>query len=235
MTIVSKIRELAVKLVVVVGEDSLSVEAQRNATILFMSLLRSTLNSKRALAEFKLNAEAFDWLVGEIETRFNAVSPFRTSPALLALRAALFTKNGVGCCHSKMGLMMQCKLGFDAATRVHTSVQMHVFLTGWCGNKPPSLRYACGAPDTDDRVHVLSSSGAPDTDDRVHVLSSRERGHRKDASLDERGGETLWKGHVPSPVPVPDAKVVESISRRPSSESYSIPLPLCRPWRCPAR
>ena len=74
MTIVSKVRELAVKLVVVVGEDALSVEAQRNATILFMSLLRSTLNSKRALAEFKLNAEAFDWLIGEIETRFNALS-----------------------------------------------------------------------------------------------------------------------------------------------------------------
>ena len=66
-------RQLSDKLVVVVGEDSLSVEAQRNATILFMSLLRSTLASKRALSEFKLKPEAFDWLIGEIETRFNSV------------------------------------------------------------------------------------------------------------------------------------------------------------------
>ncbi len=74
-----KVRRLSDKLVVVVGEDKMSVEAQRNATILFMSLLRSTLASKRALSEFKLKPEAFDWLIGEIETRFNSVSPFRIS------------------------------------------------------------------------------------------------------------------------------------------------------------
>lgn len=67
-------KALSEKLVVVVGDDPLSVEAQRNATILFMSLLRSTLASKRVLAEFKLKHEAFDWLIGEIETKFNSVS-----------------------------------------------------------------------------------------------------------------------------------------------------------------
>ena len=76
MEVVGKVRRLSDKLVVVVGEDPLSVEAQRNATILFMSLLRSTLSSKRALSEFKLKPEAFDWLIGEIETRFNSVRPF---------------------------------------------------------------------------------------------------------------------------------------------------------------
>lgn len=74
LEVVGKVKRLAEKLVVVVGDDPLSLEAQRNATILFMSLLRSTLASKRALSEFKLKPEAFDWLIGEIETRFNAVS-----------------------------------------------------------------------------------------------------------------------------------------------------------------
>lgn len=74
LEVVHKVRVLSEKLTVVVGDDPLSVEAQRNATILFMSLLRSTLASKRALSEFKLKPEAFDWLIGEIETKFNSVS-----------------------------------------------------------------------------------------------------------------------------------------------------------------
>ena len=70
----SKVKALSERLIVVKGNDPLSEEAQRNATIMFMSLLRSTLASKRCLAEFKLTPEAFDWLIGEIDTRFNAVS-----------------------------------------------------------------------------------------------------------------------------------------------------------------
>ena len=42
-------KELCSKLSVVVGEDGLSKEAQRNATVMFMSLLRSNLASKRVL------------------------------------------------------------------------------------------------------------------------------------------------------------------------------------------
>lgn len=76
MEVVYKVKSLAAKLVVVAGEDPLSVEAQRNATVLFMALLRSTLASKRAISEFKLKPAAFDWIIGEIETRFNAVRPF---------------------------------------------------------------------------------------------------------------------------------------------------------------
>jgi hypothetical protein len=33
-------------------------------------LVRSTLCSKRVTEEFKLSAEAFEWLLGEIKTRF---------------------------------------------------------------------------------------------------------------------------------------------------------------------
>lgn len=55
----------------VAGEDGLSKEAQRNATTMFMALLRGNLASKRILKDYKLTQEAFDWLVGEVETRFN--------------------------------------------------------------------------------------------------------------------------------------------------------------------
>lgn len=55
------------------GEDSLSTEARRNATFLFHSHLRATLAAKRVLSEYRLTQEAFAWLVGEIETRFQTV------------------------------------------------------------------------------------------------------------------------------------------------------------------
>jgi hypothetical protein len=47
------LQELAQKLIVVVGEDELSKEAQRNATTTFFTHLRATLASKRVLGEYK--------------------------------------------------------------------------------------------------------------------------------------------------------------------------------------
>lgn len=58
------------KLISVPGDDKLSVQANANATILMKCLVRSTLCSKRVTEEFRLSAEAFEWLLGEIETRF---------------------------------------------------------------------------------------------------------------------------------------------------------------------
>ncbi|KAJ2743394.1 DNA-directed RNA polymerase II core subunit rpo21 [Coemansia sp. BCRC 34301] len=55
---------------VVRGEDTLSIEAQKNATLLFQIHLRSTLATKRVIEEYHLTKEAFDWLLAEIETRF---------------------------------------------------------------------------------------------------------------------------------------------------------------------
>lgn len=56
---------------IVNGEDPLSKQAQQNATLLFNIHLRSTLCSKRMTEEFRLTTEAYDWLLGEIETKFN--------------------------------------------------------------------------------------------------------------------------------------------------------------------
>lgn len=63
-------QELSTKLIIVKGEDALSRRAQENATLLFNILLRSHLCSKRMAEEYKLNSEAFEWLLGEIEARF---------------------------------------------------------------------------------------------------------------------------------------------------------------------
>lgn len=56
---------------IVKGDDLISKQAQYNATLLMNILLRSTLSSKRLAEDYRLNTEAFDWLLGEIETRFN--------------------------------------------------------------------------------------------------------------------------------------------------------------------
>ena len=70
LKVVEDVRELSKKLVIVKGEDSLSKEAQRNATLLFNILLRSFLCSKKMGEEHCLSSEAFEWVIGEIEARF---------------------------------------------------------------------------------------------------------------------------------------------------------------------
>ncbi|XP_028911393.1 DNA-directed RNA polymerase II subunit RPB1 [Ornithorhynchus anatinus] len=69
--VVEGVKELSKKLVIVNGEDPLSRQAQENATLLFNIHLRSTLCSRRMAEEFRLSGEAFDWLLGEIESKFN--------------------------------------------------------------------------------------------------------------------------------------------------------------------
>ncbi|XP_037492745.1 DNA-directed RNA polymerase II subunit RPB1 [Jatropha curcas] len=70
MEAVEAVDKLQERLKVVPGDDPLSVEAQKNATLFFGILLRSTLASKRVLEEYRLTREAFDWVIGEIESRF---------------------------------------------------------------------------------------------------------------------------------------------------------------------
>ena len=68
--VVVGVQDLSKKLIVVKGDDPLSKQAQINATLLFSIFLRSTLCSKRMAEEHKLSLEAFEWLLGEIESRF---------------------------------------------------------------------------------------------------------------------------------------------------------------------
>merc|ERR1719211_785221 len=70
MKIITGVRELLKKCIVVPGEDRLSLQANDNATILFQCLIRSTLCTKIMAEKHRLSEEAFDWLLGEIEARF---------------------------------------------------------------------------------------------------------------------------------------------------------------------
>ena len=64
------VKELSQKLKIIHGNDPISKQAQHNATLLFNILLQSVLCSKRVTEEHKLFTEAFEWVLGEIETRF---------------------------------------------------------------------------------------------------------------------------------------------------------------------
>ncbi|KAL7296373.1 hypothetical protein TKK_0010387 [Trichogramma kaykai] len=68
--VINGVKELLDKCVIVAGEDRLSKQANENATLLFQCLVRSTLCTKVVSEEFRLSSEAFEWLIGEIETRF---------------------------------------------------------------------------------------------------------------------------------------------------------------------
>ena len=69
--IVQSVRDLSKRLIVVRGNDPLSHEAQNNATLTFRMHLRATFASRRVLEQFHLNREAFEWVMGEIEAKFN--------------------------------------------------------------------------------------------------------------------------------------------------------------------
>ncbi|KAG0710566.1 DNA-directed RNA polymerase II subunit RPB1 [Chionoecetes opilio] len=73
--IVAGVKEMLSRCVVVSGQDPISVQANANATLLFQCLVRATLCTKKVAEEHRLSTEAFNWLIGEIETRFyNAIA-----------------------------------------------------------------------------------------------------------------------------------------------------------------
>jgi len=68
-TVIKEINDLTTRLVVVMGRDELSRQAQSNAVLLYGILIRSMLSSKRVLKEYRLSESALKWAIGEIETR----------------------------------------------------------------------------------------------------------------------------------------------------------------------
>ncbi|THG98988.1 hypothetical protein EW026_g3272 [Hermanssonia centrifuga] len=69
--IIESVRDLCDRLVVVRGDDALSREAQANATLMFRMHLRATFAARRVLERYHLNREAFEWVLGEVESKFN--------------------------------------------------------------------------------------------------------------------------------------------------------------------
>jgi len=68
--VIEGVENLLKKCVIVAGDDKLSFQANDNATLLFRCMVRSTLCTRKVAEEFRLSSEAFEWLIGEIETRF---------------------------------------------------------------------------------------------------------------------------------------------------------------------
>ncbi|KAI2810971.1 DNA-directed RNA polymerase II subunit RPB1 [Blomia tropicalis] len=71
LKVIEGVENLVNKLTIVPGEDRLSIQANQNATLLFRCLLRSTLCTKKITEEERLSSEAFDWLLGEIDSKFH--------------------------------------------------------------------------------------------------------------------------------------------------------------------
>ncbi|KAJ4366276.1 DNA-directed RNA polymerase II core subunit rpo21 [Neocucurbitaria cava] len=75
--VITKVRDLLDRLVVIRGDDPLSKEAQESATYLFKCHLRSRLAFKPLAVTHRLSKEALDYVLGELEDRFlkAAVAP----------------------------------------------------------------------------------------------------------------------------------------------------------------
>lgn len=70
LKVIDGVKDMLSKCIVVDGTDTLSKQANNNATLLFQCMIRSTLCSKLLIDEHRLDTDAFDWLIGEIESRF---------------------------------------------------------------------------------------------------------------------------------------------------------------------
>ncbi|KAI9047551.1 hypothetical protein LZ554_008267 [Drepanopeziza brunnea f. sp. 'monogermtubi'] len=68
--VIPAVRQLLDRMIIVRGEDELSVEAQTNATLLIKAQVRSRLAYKRVALQMRLNKLAFAHVLGEIENRF---------------------------------------------------------------------------------------------------------------------------------------------------------------------
>ena len=68
--VILAVKRLLSELIVVKGTDELSGEAQKNATVLFSILTRTYLASKKVLKDYRMSRAAFDFLLGEIKSRF---------------------------------------------------------------------------------------------------------------------------------------------------------------------
>ena len=69
--IVTTVQNLCKNFTVVRGDGGCLTEAKQNSTSLFQCLIRSKLSTRRVLEEYRLNKDAFEWVVGTIEHQFS--------------------------------------------------------------------------------------------------------------------------------------------------------------------
>jgi DNA-directed RNA polymerase II subunit RPB1 len=90
---ISGVRELCNKFIIVKGEDSISKQANANATTLISCLVRSVLCSKKVIEEYRLSGEAFEWILGEIDTRYQQANVRHFSRLIVYI---VFRRLGLG-------------------------------------------------------------------------------------------------------------------------------------------
>ena len=71
LEVIHGVNDLVKKLLVVPGRDAMSIAAQENAIFSFENYVRAMLSSKQVMTAHRFTKQAFNWLLGEIETRFN--------------------------------------------------------------------------------------------------------------------------------------------------------------------
>ena len=69
--IIDTLKALLEQLVVVRGDDPLSLEAQQNTTLAFRMHLQAAFSTRRILERHHLNCEAFNWVLGHQQTHQN--------------------------------------------------------------------------------------------------------------------------------------------------------------------
>ncbi|KAJ7758196.1 beta and beta-prime subunits of DNA dependent RNA-polymerase [Mycena maculata] len=69
--IIHAVKDLGKRLVIVRGDDPASKEAQQNALLRFQIHLRTFFSTRQVLERHRLDREAFDWALGEVEKKFN--------------------------------------------------------------------------------------------------------------------------------------------------------------------
>eukprot|EP01080_Neovahlkampfia_damariscottae_P004653 gene4653-8226_t len=129
--VIQKVKEKCKKLIIINGEDALSKEAQKNATILIHCLIRSVLSSKRVIQEFKLDKHAFELVLGEIESKF--------------LRALVTAGESVGA------------LGAQSIGEPATQMTLNTFHFAGVGSKNVTL----GVPRLKELINVAATNKTP--------------------------------------------------------------------------
>ena len=83
------VRDLSKRFMIVKGEDSISKQANANATTLMSCLVRSVLCARKVIEEYRLSADAFEWILGEINSKFIQAQVQQQSTAFSVLSEQL--------------------------------------------------------------------------------------------------------------------------------------------------
>ncbi|KAF5327379.1 hypothetical protein D9619_003895 [Psilocybe cf. subviscida] len=160
--IIDSIRELDKRLIVVRGDDTLSVEAQENVTLTFRMHLRATFAARRVLEKFHLTREAFNWVsIGEPATQMtlNTFHYAGVSSKNVTLGVPLNPEISAS---SKLAKDVQQELAYTSLRTVTAAVEI------WYHPDPA----ATIIPDDSIFVHAFFEIPDEEVESKMHLQSS---------------------------------------------------------------